>query len=197
MARIVVGISGASGIILAHRLILKTASLGHEISLVMTSTSLLTARVELGEGYATPQKFLKSFPDEMQKNITLYNINDFLAPIASGTCLFDSVVVIPCSMTTVSAIAMGLSDNLLRRACDIGFKEGRKVVIVPRELPFSVIHLENMLKIARAGGVIIPPQPAWYMNPKTLEDVENIIVGRVLDMLGIPNEYPRWKCMNY
>jgi len=196
MARIVVGISGASGIILAHRLILKAASLGHEISILMTSTSLLTARVELGQEYATPQKFLKSFPDIVQKNITLYNINDFLAPIASGTCLFDSVVVIPCSMTTLSAIAMGLSDNLLRRVCDIGFKEGRKVVLVPRELPFSVIHLENMLKIAKVGGVIIPPQPAWYMNPKTLEDIENIIVGRVLDALGIPNEYPRWKHMN-
>ncbi len=195
MARIVVGISGASGVILAHRLILKAALLGHEINFVMTSTSCITARIEMGDDFSSPQKFLNSFPEEAQKKITLYNINDFLAPIASGTCLFDSVVVIPCSMATLSAIAMGVSDNLLRRACDIGFKENRRVVIVPRELPLSEIHLENMLKIARIGGVIIPPQPAWYMNPKTLEDVENILVGRVLDALQIPNDYPRWKCM--
>jgi flavin prenyltransferase len=193
MARLIVGISGASGIVLAHRLVAALAQHGHFVEFMMTKDAGLTAYEEMGEAFASPVKFIKTFSIETQKHIRLHNIQDFGSPIASGSFLTDGMIVIPCSMTTLSAMSIGLSDNLLRRAADVTLKEKRRLVIVPREAPLSEIHLENMLRLARMGAMIIPPQPAWYTKPKTLEDVENHIVGRTLDALQIYTSYSRWE----
>lgn len=123
-----------------------------------------------------------------------YDNNDFFTPVASGSNKFDAVLVIPCSMKTLSAIANGYSHNLIGRVCDIALKEQRKLIIMPREMPFSTIHLENMLKLSKYGALIMPPIPAYYNDPKSIEDIVDFIVGRVLDNLDIENNlFNRWK----
>jgi len=118
---------------------------------------------------------------------------DFTAPIASGSYPTAGMVIIPCSMGTLGAVASGLSQNLIHRAADSTIKEGRKLVLVPRETPLSAIHLENMLKLARLGVKIVPPMPAFYGQQKTVGDLVDFVVGKVLDQLEIPHMlYPRW-----
>ncbi len=194
MARIVVGISGASGIILAHRLIDALLRLGHFVELVMSRDAALTAMEEMGQSYASPQRFAASFPQEFQERLRWHQISDFCSPIASGSFRVDACVIIPCSMTSLAAITVGLADNLLRRAADVALKEKRKLILVPREAPLHAIHLENMLKLAQLGAVIMPPVPAWYMKPTSLADVEDFLTGRLLDQLGIDAPFiQRWK----
>lgn len=193
MAEIVVGISGASGIVLGHRTVDVLTHFGHRVHLVLSRAALVTANEEMGADFASTDRFLASFSPHQQENITCYKIGDFTAPIASGSYPIDGMVVIPCSMATLAGIALGMADNLLRRAADVMLKERRRLVIVPRETPLSEIHLENMLRVTRAGGIILPPVPAWYTQPQSLRDVENFIVGRALDSLGIDAKlYPRW-----
>lgn len=192
MSRFVVGMSGASGMKLAHMAIAELTKLGHSVDLVLSRDSCLTILQEMGELYASPLKFVESFSKESQQLIRLHQIHDFNSSIASGSCLHDGCLIIPCSMATLAAIATGISDNLLRRAADVTLKERRKLVIVPREAPLSEIHLENMLKLSRMGACIIPPQPAWYMNPKTIEEMEYFMVSRILDQLGVHISGPRW-----
>ena len=193
MARIVIGVTGASGIILAHRTIIALVDLGHFVEFVMTKDACLTAKEEMGEDFSSPAKFVSTFSNEQKKLIRMHHIQDFGSPIASGSFQFDAMAVIPCSMTSLAAIACGLSDNLLRRAADVTLKERRRLVLLPREMPFNDIHLENMLKLSRMGSVIIAPQPAWYAKQKTLDDIENFIVGKTLDALNIKADiYPRW-----
>lgn len=192
MARFVVGISGASGAKLAFLAIKELTRLGHNVELVLSRDAPLTILHEMGEAFGSPLKFLQNFSEDAQKLIRLNQIQDFNSPIASGSFKHDGCLIVPCSMATVSAIAMGLSDNLLRRAVDVSLKEKRKVVLVPREAPFSEIHLENMLKLARMGVCICPPQPAWYMNHKTIDEMEYFLVSRILDQLGIDIGAPRW-----
>jgi 4-hydroxy-3-polyprenylbenzoate decarboxylase len=108
------------------------------------------------------------------------------APIASGTTPTNGMLIVPCSMNTLAAIAHGISDDLIRRAADVTLKEGRKLVVVPRETPLSPIHLKNMLTLARLGVTILSPEPAFYLRPQTLEDVVDFITGRALSALGIP-----------
>lgn len=193
MAEIIVGITGASGIVLGHRTVDVLASTGHRVHLILSRAALCTAQEEMGADFASTERFLNTFSLEQRQMITVHKIGDFNAPIASGSYPVDGMVVIPCSMATLSAIAIGMSDNLLRRAADVMLKERRRLVIVPREAPFSEIHLENMLRLTRIGAVILPPVPAWYTKPKTLQDVEDFIVGRALDGLNIDAKlYPRW-----
>lgn len=194
MARFVVGISGASGIILAYRAIDALTALGHQTDIVMSRDAALTAAAEMGSQYASPDRLVAELSAEQREKITFYKHHDFTAPIASGSYHVDGTIILPCSMATLAAVAIGMSDNLIRRVGDIALKERRRLVIVPRETPFSEVHLENMLKITRMGGIIVPPIPAWYTFPETLADVENFIVGRALDLLGVmtTNLYPRW-----
>src|SRR5205085_1292948 len=110
---------------------------------------------------------------------------DMSSRICSGSFLWDGMVVVPCSMSTLAALSCGLSDNVLRRAADVTLKERRKLILVPRESPFSQIHLENMLRLCQRGATIVPPIPGWYTKPTTLDEVENFIVGRILDQLNI------------
>lgn len=192
MSRFVVGISGASGLRLAHLAVSELARLGHTVELVLSRHAPLTIAQEMGEEFASPLKFYESFPPEYRERIHLHQIYDFTASIASGSCQHDGCLIIPCSMSTLAAIAIGLADNLIRRAADVTLKEKRKLVLVPREAPFSEIHLENMLKLARMGACIIPPQPAWYMNPKTMEEMEYFMLSRILDQLGVDLNVKRW-----
>jgi 4-hydroxy-3-polyprenylbenzoate decarboxylase len=194
MARIVVGISGASGVILAKRMLVALGERGFEIELVMSTHALYTTSLELGKEFASPQKFIKELPNEVQERITIHPIHDSGSSICSGSYKTLGMMIIPCSMATLGAVACGLSDNTLKRAADVTIKERRKLVIVPRETPLSEIHLENMLKLSRLGAVILPPIPAWYNEPKSLEDMENFIVGRVLDQFGVEHSlYKEWK----
>ena len=188
MQTVIVGISGASGIILAEKTIRVLLNLGLHVDLVITSAALATAKQELNK--ATPKKLMAGFVGE---NVTLHGLYDFAASIASGSYKAHGMVIVPCSMSTLAAVATGLSDNLLRRAADVCLKERRPLVLVPRETPFSAIHLRHMLTLTEMGAHMVPPVPAWYNLPKSLSDVEDFIVGKVLDCLKLPHSlYPAW-----
>lgn len=193
MARYVVGVSGASGTIMAYRLIRVLGEMGHEIELVMSQGALYTAVKEMGPEFSSTKKFVAKLPENCEERIQLHPNLDVGAPICSGSYPTDGMVIIPCSMASVAAIAHGLGDNCLRRAADVTLKERRPLVIVPRETPLSEIHLENLCKLSKRGAAIVPPIPAWYHGQQTLEDVENFTVGKVLDMLKIEHEqYAPW-----
>ena len=118
---------------------------------------------------------------------------DWSAGIASGSFLTDGMVVCPCSMSTLAAIAGGLSTNLIQRAADVHLKERRKLILVPRETPLNLIHLENMTQCVRAGAIVLPAMPGWYHRPRALEDLINFVVGRICDQLGVQHElFHRW-----
>jgi flavin prenyltransferase len=128
-------------------------------------------------------------PEKLQ----IFGREEWFAPVASGSNPPDAMVICPCSMGSLAAIAQGLADNLIERAADVVLKEGRKLVLVPRETPFSAIHLENMLRLSRAGAVILPPSPAFYHHPKSVQDIVDFVVARVLDQIGIKhNLMTRW-----
>lgn len=192
MARFVVGVTGASGTRLAHLVIDHLTRLDHNVELVISRDAPMTILQEMGEAYSSPQKFLQTFSHQQQERIALHQINDFEAPIASGSYKHDGCLIVPCSMATLGAIAHGIADNLIRRAADVTLKERRKLVLVPRETPLHEIHLENMLRLCRMGACIFPPEPAWYMRPKTLEEMEEFMVSRILDQLGIDIGALRW-----
>lgn len=192
MGRFVVGVSGASGMILALRTLRALTEKGHRVELVMSQHAQYTASLELGKEFASPSKLLLHV--HKKELITVHGNQDIGCSIASGSYETDGMVIVPCSMATISAISIGLGDNLLRRAADVTLKEKRLLVVVPRESPFSELHLENMLKLTRLGATIVPPAPGWYTAPKTLEDIENFIVGKIFDALKLEhNLYPRWK----
>jgi len=125
--------------------------------------------------------------------IEVFSREDWNAPIASGSSAADAMAICPCTVGTLGAIAAGLADNLIERAADVMLKERRPLVLVPRETPLSAIHLENMLKLARAGAVILPPTPGFYTKPQTVDDIVDFVVARVLDHLGVGHTLvPRW-----
>lgn len=182
MNRVIVGITGGSGAILAYKL-LKALSQYH-VDLVISSAGAVMLKHELG---LAPKELLAP-------HITQHNIGDIAATIASGSYKTKGMVIVPCSMATAAAIACGLSDNLIRRAADVVIKERRPLVIVPREAPLSPIHLENLLKLSQVGAYILPPMPAWYNKPSSLSDMEDAIVGKILESLGISQHLsPEWK----
>jgi 4-hydroxy-3-polyprenylbenzoate decarboxylase len=125
--------------------------------------------------------------------LTVFGNDDWNAPVASGSNPADAMAICPCTMGALAAIATGLADNLIERAADVMLKERRPLVLVPRETPLSAIHLENMLKLARAGAAIVPPAPGFYDHPESLADLVDFVVARVLDQLGVPHRLgPRW-----
>jgi 4-hydroxy-3-polyprenylbenzoate decarboxylase len=133
------------------------------------------------------------FGDLSPGRVLFHHHEDFNAGIASGSFLTGGMVIVPCSMSTLGAIAHGVTTNLITRAADVHLKERRKLILVPRETPLSLIHLENMLQLTRAGGIILPAMPGWYHRPRQLDDLIDFIVARVCDQLGIPNHLiTRW-----
>jgi len=180
--RIVIGMTGASGVQYGIRL-LEVLDGQEETHLVLSQEARELIELET----ETPV-------DSLLKKATFhYEDNDFMAPIASGSCRFDAMVIVPCTMKTLAGVANGYADTLIGRAADVTLKESRKLVLVPREMPLSLIHLENMVKAKQAGAVIMPASPGFYNKPKTIDDLVDNVVGRILDQLGIDNNvYRRW-----
>ncbi len=181
---IVVGISGASGAAYAVRLLQVLREKGNIIHLVITDSAAKIIEIETD--------FLLTDVQGLADHV--YTPRDFAAPIASGSHLFDAMVVIPCSMGTLSGIACGSSDTLITRAADVCLKEKRRLIIVPRETPLGLVQLRNMVAAAEAGAVVLPACPAFYSRPRSLDDLVDVLVGRVLDLLGVENDlYLRWQ----
>jgi len=179
---IVVGISGASGVGYGIRLL--QVLQGSVVHLVMTDSARKIIKVETN--------FSPEDVEDLSDHV--YAEDDFTAPIASGSYRFDAMVIIPCSMKTLAGVASGMSDNLIGRSAEICLKDRRRLVIVPRETPLSLIQLKNMVSVTEAGAVVLPACPAFYSRPQNLEDLFDVLVGRVLDSIGVENNlYPRWK----
>ena len=179
-----IGITGASGRVYAVRLIDVLREQGIEVHAVITDSGQRVLDYECGVTM-----------EELSRRVdVLYPNADVGAAIASGSFRMDAMVVLPCSMKTAGAIAHGVTDDLLTRAADVTLKEGRRLLLVPRETPMHEIHLENLLRLARAGAVIMPAAPGFYHRPETLDDLVNMMVGKILDRLGIEAElFSRWR----
>lgn len=182
---IVVGISGASGCVLARATIERVLSMGRPVIATATPAARMVWRQEIDESFGVA---LERWSDS--GDFTYYPIGDLLAPIASGTFATAGMVVTPCSMATVAVISHGISDNLLRRAADVTLKEGRSLVLVPRETPLTAIHLENMASLARLGVTILPPHPPFYLGTDSLASVVDFTVERTLVALGLTERLP-------
>lgn len=183
MKKIVLGISGSSGSIYARLLLTRLNSLKAQVAdcgIVMSENAHINWQLEQSE---TP---VESF------GFKIFNPRDFNAPFASGSARFDTMIICPCSMGTLGRIACGISDDLMTRAADVILKERRKLILVPRETPYSLIHLENMRTITLAGGIICPATPSFYSNPKSIDEVASTVVDRILDLAGFDHKSYRW-----
>jgi 4-hydroxy-3-polyprenylbenzoate decarboxylase len=192
MEHIIVGICGASGVILGFKTIGALCRLGLHVNVIMTSAAWRTAVEEISPTCQTEADVRRLLPDVDQGLISFHPVNDFGALPASGSFQTRGMIIVPCSMATLAAVSLGLGDNLVRRAADVTIKEGRRLLLVPREMPLSPIHLGHMLSLAKLGVVIMPPQPCWYQKPQTIGDVEDSVVNRILDRFGLPSALKRW-----
>jgi len=179
---IIVGVTGASGSIYALTLIKVLAAMDWQVELVMSSTGEKVLTFETGiERAALPE------------NIHIHENTNLFSALASGSYRTQGMVVIPCSMNTLGLMATGTGDHLLARAAQVTLKERRPLVVVPREMPYNIIHLENMLRLARAGATIMPASPGFYHHPQGIQDLINHVVGRALDQFGIEHTlFERW-----
>lgn len=185
--RLVAAITGSSGVVYGVRLLEVCQELGIDTELIVSKSAETILGLELGKKV-----------DELEKLASVvYSPDDMTAPIASGSYKTDGMVIAPCSMKTLGAIASGISDNLITRAADVTLKQERKLILVPRETPLNLIHLENMAKLKRAGATILPASPAFYTKPKEISDLIDFIVGRILEMFEVEHElYRRWEGMS-
>jgi flavin prenyltransferase len=195
--RMTVAFTGASGMPFGLRLLECLFHAGVHVDLVYSAAAQLVARQEcdltLPSQPREATRLLGERYGARDGQLTVYSRDDWMAPMASGSNPGDAMAICPCTMGTLGAVANGLADNLIVRAADVMLKERRPLVLVPRETPLSAIHLENMLKLARAGAVILPPAPGFYTHPQTVADLVDFVVARVLDQLGVPNTLlPRW-----
>jgi len=182
--RVIVGISGASGIIYGIRLLEALKNVHVETHLIMSEWAEKILALETD--------FDLSYIHSLA--VSRYDLRDMTSTVASGSFLNAGMIVAPCSMKSLAGIANGYSQNLLERVADVTIKEGRKLVLVPRETPLSAIHLENMLKLARMGVVIAPPMPAFYINPKQVCELVDHHVGKIMDQFGFSNVLvKRWQ----
>lgn len=194
---IVVAISGASGPILGIRLIEELLNLREKVAAIISEPARQIMEYEIFRG-ETPvsslnEVLVKRGLSENHDLLSEFNNNDFFAPVASGSTKFKAMVVIPCSMKTLSAIVHGYADSLITRTCDVALKERRRCIIVPRETPLSVVHTENLHRAALAGIEIVPPVPGFYIRPESIDDVVNFVVGKVLNLLGYDhNLFESW-----
>jgi len=181
--KIVIGVTGASGAIYAKILLEELAgiqSASGEIAVIFSSNACDIWKYELGKAYEPVSPMKK------------YENNDFFAPFASGSSTFDTLIVCPCSMGTLGRIANGVSDDLITRTADVMLKERRRLILVTRETPLNLIHIENMKRITMAGGIICPASPSFYSKPQDLNDVVKTVISRVLNLAGFDNDYFRW-----
>ncbi len=201
MASLVVAITGASGSLYARSFMKHLLASGHNVYLIITDAGKQVLETELGwqidysdPGLVTSQIGRLLGLEEIKGMFKYFPNTEIGAEIASGSKPVDGMVIIPCTMATAANIAAGSSRNLVERAADVTLKERRPLVIVPRETPFSVIHLRNLLTLAELGVTVLPAMPAYYNKPESLEDLANFIAGRVLDQLRIEhNLFKRWE----
>ncbi len=194
---ITLAFTGASGMPFGLRLLECLLRADVRVNLLYSSAAQVVARQECDLTLpAQPREAARALGERFGARVGqlhVYAREDWYAPVASGSNPGDAMAVCPCSMGTLGAIAGGLADNLIERAADVMLKERRPLVLVPRETPLSAIHLENMLKLARAGAVILPPAPGFYTRPQSVGDIVDFVVARVLDHLGVANRLvPRW-----
>ena len=190
--------TGASGMPYGLRLLECLLEAGCKVQLLYSQAAQIVAKQEMD--FELPSRpvdarnaLLKQFVAVNPENLSVFGREEWFAPVASGSNPPDAMVICPCSMGTLAAIAQGLADKLIERAADVVLKESRKLILVPRETPFSAIHLENMLRLSRAGAVILPPSPGFYQHPKTVEDIVDFVVARILDQLAVPHQLmKRW-----
>lgn len=191
---VVVGVTGGSGAPYAVRLLEVLLTGGHDVHLVVSPSGAEVLRQELG---------LKINPFELEASqwgskiaehsdqLKLHAPGDFFSPIASGSYLTEGMVICPCSGTTLSGVVHGTASNLIQRAAEVHLKERRKLVLVPRETPVSLIHVENLRKACLAGAIVLPASPGWYHGVRELQDLVDFIVARILDQLAIPHQLMR------
>mgnify|MGYP000219742915 FL=1 len=181
--RIIVGVSGASGAIYAYRLIQVLADSGIEVHFVASKAGLEVLEYECGLTMVQLTQMVHK----------IYDVNRIDSAIASGSFPCESMVIVPCSMKTLGSLANGIAGNLLTRAADVTLKEGRKLVLVTRETPVHAIHLENMLKLSHAGARIVQACPGFYHRPQTIEELVDMLVGKICDTLNVDNDlFERW-----
>lgn len=194
---ITLALTGASGMPYAVRLLECLIGSGNRIYLLYSQAAQIVAKQELDLALLASARELQQYLEARYRipsgQLQVFGREEWFAPVASGTNPADAMVVCPCTMGTLAAIAGGLSDNLIERAADVMLKEQRKLILVPRETPLSAIHLENMLKLARLGAVILPANPGFYHHPAGVQDLVDFVVARILDHLGIAHQLmPRW-----
>ena len=178
----VVAVTGGSGSVYARRLLEELKRAGHETLLLMSDE----AKNVMEHENEDPKRF-------MELASRTFSEHDLDSPTSSGSVTTAGMIVIPCSMKTIASITHGISSNAITRAADVTLKERRPLILVPRETPLSIIHLRNLLHVAEAGAIVLPAMPAFYTNPKSIDDMVNFIVGRILDLLNVPHKlFRRW-----
>lgn len=195
MKTITLAFTGASGLPYGMRLLECLLRTGQTVQLVYSQAAQIVAAQEMQftlpsqpvQAEAALRERFSAFPGTLR----VYGREDWFAPMASGSNPGDAMVICPCTVGTLAAVAAGLSDDLIARAADVMLKEKRPLIIVPRETPFSAIHLENMLKLTHAGAVILPPSPGFYHHPQSVQDLIDFVVARILDHLGIAHQLLR------
>lgn len=190
MKQFILALTGASGMPYALRLAECIVASGAHLHIVISPVGRQVLADELGVRQADAQALVGA---AAAKNVTVYSHRDLGAKLASGSFLTAGMVICPCSSNTLAAVAGGLADSLVTRAALVTMKESRRLVLVPREMPLSPIEIENMLRLSRAGAIICPACPGFYMLPQTVGDLVDFVVGRVLDLLGVPHDlHTRW-----
>ena len=180
--RIIVAITGASGVLYAQRLLDNLDPQQHQLHVILSNYARAVIEDELPGGLRLPE------------GTSLHGLKSMNVPFASGSNPFDAMIVIPCTMGTLGRIAHGLSENVLLRAADVMLKERKKLILVPRETPLNLVHVKNLELLLLAGATILPANPSFYSHPNSIQDVVDTVVARVLDHLGIPqNLVPRWQ----
>ncbi|MBA6419661.1 flavin prenyltransferase UbiX [Pseudomonas neustonica] len=195
--RVTLAVTGASGAQYAMRLLECLVQAGVEVSFLISQAAQLVVATETEWQLPAKPQALQAFLVERfaakPGQIRVYGKQDWMAPVASGSGAPSAMVVCPCSTGSLSAIATGASNNLIERAADVALKERRKLILVPREAPFSTIHLEHMLKLSQMGAVILPASPGFYHNPASVADLVDFVVARILNQLDIPQQLlARW-----
>lgn len=186
--RLVVGVTGASGAIYAQRFLRQAARHYKEVLLVMSEQAFQVAETELGIPLRRSDFDKEAWLGDPAPSVRLLDSKDYFTPPASGSYRHDGMVIVPCSMGTAGRIAHGISDDLLTRSAEVCLKERRPLILVPREMPWSVITLRNLTTLAEAGATILPASPAWYHRPTTLEELADTVVARILQQLGVEQD---------
>src|SRR4051794_2079184 len=182
---LVLAMTGASGAPYAVALLRALCRAGRTVHLTISPSGAQVLREELGIAVALERFDLEVFGPLEGGRVVYHHHGDFGAGIASGSFLTGGMVVAPCSMSTLAAVAHGITTNLITRAADVHLKERRRLILVPRETPLSLVHLENMVGVTRAGAIVLPAMPGWYHRPRTLDDLVEFIVARICDLLGV------------